>query len=130
MQTPHGNHPSAVSSPAFDFDEWAQLARRDPQAFEARRRAAIEVFIHNAPARRLRRLRGLQFRIDLERRRAGTPMAACIRLNSMMWDLVLGREGLRERLQGLVARVGKTPPATGEQPRTAAKILQFPRRNR
>jgi hypothetical protein len=33
------------AAPEFDFDEWATLAQRDPQAFEARRRAllAIEV---------------------------------------------------------------------------------------
>ncbi|MEI7447206.1 MAG: DUF3135 domain-containing protein [Burkholderiales bacterium] len=33
------------AAPEFDFDEWATLAQRDPEAFEARRRAllAIEV---------------------------------------------------------------------------------------
>jgi len=33
------------AAPEFDFDEWAMLYQRDPEAFEARRRAllAIEV---------------------------------------------------------------------------------------
>ena len=33
------------AAPAFDFDEWAQLARQDPGAFEARRRALLAIEI-------------------------------------------------------------------------------------
>jgi hypothetical protein len=31
------------AAPEFDFDEWAALHRRDPQAFEARRRALLAI---------------------------------------------------------------------------------------
>jgi hypothetical protein len=68
----------------FDFDQWARLARRDPAAFEARRMAMIERIIESADDDQRRRLRGLQFRIDMERRRARNPMDACMRLNRMM----------------------------------------------
>jgi len=59
----------------FDFDRWARLARSDPERFEAQRRAAIDSLIDEAPEECQRRLSGLQFRIDMERRRSGTPFA-------------------------------------------------------
>ncbi|HEM47569.1 MAG TPA: DUF3135 domain-containing protein, partial [Alphaproteobacteria bacterium] len=34
-----------------EFDDWAELARRDPDAFEARRRAAIDDLIDRASER-------------------------------------------------------------------------------
>ena len=68
----------------FDFDAWARLARRDPAEFEAQRTRMIERIIASADEDQRRRLRGLQFRIDMERRRARNPTDACIRLNRMM----------------------------------------------
>jgi Protein of unknown function (DUF3135) len=103
----------------MDFDEWQRLAREDPDEFERRRRTTIEALIDQAPPEHRERLRALQSRIDLERRRAKTPLEATLRLQSMMWE----RFGqLRETLLAL----------TGEQPapvarRTAARILPFTR---
>ena len=68
----------------FDFDEWALLARTAPDEFEQRRRALIESLISSSG--HVRRMRGLQWRIDLERMRARNPMDACVRLSNMMWD--------------------------------------------
>ncbi len=68
----------------FDFDAWTRLARRDPAAFEVQRTRMIERIIESADDDQRRRLRGLQFRIDMERRRARNPMDACMRLNRMM----------------------------------------------
>jgi hypothetical protein len=43
------------------------------------------------------RLRGVQFRVDMERSRAGSDLAACLKAHSMMWDsLVRLREALSE----------------------------------
>jgi hypothetical protein len=72
----------------FDFDAWAALAREDPEEFELRRRAAIDALIASSPESR-RRLEGMQFRIDMERRLAHTPLKACLRLSEMMWDAFL-----------------------------------------
>lgn len=68
----------------FDFDEWALLARTAPDEFEQRRRALIEIEILRSD--NVRRMRGLQWRIDLERSRARNPLDACVRLSNMMWD--------------------------------------------
>ena len=46
------------AAPEFDFDEWVALHRRDPQAFEARRRALLAIELAKggeraAPAREM-----------------------------------------------------------------------------
>jgi len=112
---------------SFDFDEWARLARTDPSAFEARRLALIEDYLGQFPPPDQRRLRGLQFRIDMERRRARTPMAACIRLSAMMWDSLLGAHGLKTALDQLLVHSSSAaarPPRMVRIPRTA-RILPF-----
>ena len=68
----------------FDFDAWAMLARTAPDDFEQRRRAVVENQISSSD--NVRRLRGLQWRIDIERERAHTPLKSCLRLSIMMWD--------------------------------------------
>lgn len=67
-----------------DFDELAMLAKQNPQEFEALRAKLCSELINSAPEPQRRRLRGLQFQVDMERRKATTPMAACIRISEMM----------------------------------------------
>lgn len=84
----------------LDFDQWRLLAHSDPEAFESRRRELIDKVIARAPENRQQRLRGLQWRVDLVRRRASSPLAACITLSDMMWQAFAGSNGLLERLHG------------------------------
>lgn len=105
----------------FDFDEWSRLAKTDPAAFEARRLALIEEYLDQFPPLDQRRLRGLQFRIDMERRRARTPMAACLRLSSMMWDSLLGKDGLKAAIDRLL----HSNTRTATHPVSSAQILPF-----
>jgi hypothetical protein len=124
----HGDRVSPAIHPgqAFDFDDWSQLARRDPRAFDARREAAIEDFLARAPGELRARLRGLQFRIDMERRRARTPMAACLRLSRLMWDSLLGDDGLQARLLRLADELARTPAPTAPPHAVAtATVLPF-----
>jgi len=105
-----------------DFDDWADLARRDPGGFEDRRRAVIEDFLARAPERNRAQLRRLQWRIDMERRRASTPLAACYRIYRMMWESFAGDRGLIAALrnaQDLVDQGHARPLAT-------ARVLAFP----
>lgn len=69
-----------------DFDQLVKLAQEDPEALEALRKKLCEALIQQAPESYQRRLRGLQFKIDMERRRAKTPMAACVKLSKLMQD--------------------------------------------
>ena len=104
----------------FDVEEWQRLARDNPEEFERRRVALIEAVIAEAPPEHQQRLRGLQFRIDLERRKAKTPLGAAVRLQSMMWEGLLE---LREALRAFSGGEQTSDPA----PRTAAQILPFPK---
>ncbi|MDA8382705.1 MAG: DUF3135 domain-containing protein [Betaproteobacteria bacterium] len=108
-------------SSAFDSEEWMALARSDPEQFEKRRAQAIDEVINSAPAHIQRRLRGLQWRIDLERSRAGTPLGACVRLYSMMWDFVCAENGFLAALKGL----SEDRPWPGRRT-TLARVIAFP----
>lgn len=88
-----------TTSRSFDFDALRELARSDPEGFEDRRRALIEDLIGQAPQWQQRRLRGLQWRVDMERQRASNPLAACIVLSRMMWESVAGHGGLLETIE-------------------------------
>jgi hypothetical protein len=108
-----------ASQKAFDFDEWAALARADSDAFERRRQELIAAVIAAAPAEHQQRLRGLQFRIDLERQRSGTPLGAAIRLNAMMWSSF---SDLRTALESFHTDTAPAPKGPG------ATLLPFPQR--
>ena len=84
--------------PLIEFDDWAELAQSDPAAFERRREQAIEELIARMPEHKQQRMRCLQWKIDQVRDRAGSPMAACIKLSEMMWDSLTGPGGLKEAL--------------------------------
>ena len=107
----------------FDPAYWQKLAQDDPHAFECARLEAIETLIAAAPLDIQDRLRGLQCRIDLERRKARTPMGAALRLQSLMWDRF---ESLRAVLNdvGDPDSNGLTPEATR---RPSARIIPFQR---
>ncbi len=103
---------------SMDFDALVELARKDPAAFEALRQDLIEGFISKAGPAQQRRLRCLQWRVDLERKRASNPMAACVRLNQMMWDSFAGENGLRDAINDLHARKPR--------PEKQACVIAFP----
>jgi hypothetical protein len=100
-----------------DFDQWAQLAKTDPAAFEVRRSEVIEDMIKRMPPHKQQRMRCLQWKIDQVRGQASNPMAACIKLSEMMWDSLVGPGGLREVLE----RVGER----NFQPLSKASVLDF-----
>ncbi len=104
-----------------EFDQWVALADEDPDAFERMRSALIEDFIEQAPPERQLRLRGLQWRIDQERARAGSPLGACIRISRMMWGRVFDRGGLLKNLEDLLQNFQGSQPAE-----ESARVLRFP----
>ncbi len=87
-----------------EFEVLVDMARNDPNGLEdLRRRLCNQIIEQAAPAKR-RRLRGLQFQVDMERRRAGTPLAALIRISAMMHSslhqLALAFDAPAPHLQG------------------------------
>lgn len=106
----------------MDFEQWSELASRDPEAFEHLRRKLIEAQIGAASQRSRERLRGLQWRIDQIREIAPTPMAACISLSNMMWESFAGEGGLVQALNA--------PRTSKEKPDGSGQLLLFPARRK
>ena len=108
---------TASGNPCFDFDSWAALARENPQAFEIKRRYIIEQVISQASPGRQQRLRCLQWQLDQIRNTSRTPLAACLRMQRMLWEKLAGDAGLLACLQGAACQPGSR--------RHTAKILSF-----
>ena len=108
-----------VDTGGFDFDAWAQLAQTDPKAFEIKRKTAIEEVISGATRRNRPRLRRMQWKLDRIRQVSPTPMAACIRMQALLWQSVLGEDGLLDRLQRM--------PSPEKPSDRSAQILEFRR---
>ncbi|MCI0652986.1 MAG: DUF3135 domain-containing protein [Methylococcaceae bacterium] len=106
----------------FDFDYWKQLAKKDPVKFEHDRQDAINDIIETCPVYLRKRLRGLQWRIDLEIRRSKNAMDSCLRLNRMMMDSVCACDGLIHSVRSL------TGPDHKSYSVTEAVVIPFRRR--
>lgn len=89
------------NSTEFDFDRWARLAKDDPEAYEDMRREMVQEILDNTSPEIKRRMQGLQWQIDQVRSTSANPMASCLKISQMMWDRVLGEDGLLENLQRL-----------------------------
>lgn len=109
---------TADAKSGIDFDQWAELAQSDPDAFEARRAEVIDKVINSMPTEKQHRMRCLQWKIDQVRGRASNPLSACMKLSEMMWDSLLGPGGLREALERL--------SVDRQAPLPEAQILRFP----
>ena len=66
------------------FDTLAQLAREKPDELEQLRQKITRDLITGAPQHMQERLNGLQFQIDMERRRSSSAVSACLKISSMM----------------------------------------------
>ena len=63
---------------------------------------SIESILSETSGKQRSRLERLQWRIDMERRRAATPLSACARISKMMMDAVYGETGLVSAIKGKV----------------------------
>jgi len=95
----------------FSFDKCMQLALEDLDAFEDYRAELVKQIIEEAKPENQQKLKGLQFRIDMERRKARTPMSSCLKLYGMMVDYFYD-----EHLPGIIMSLSSREP-------TVRKIL-------
>lgn len=78
----------------FDFEEWKELAANDPEAFELKRKRAVQQLINQTSGDTRRRLEGVQWKVDMARRASSSSSQSCSRIFSMMWESVYGENGL------------------------------------
>jgi hypothetical protein len=110
----------------LDFDKWMNLAKNDPEEFEAKRLRKIETFFNGVPAERQQRLKGLQWQIDQSRKLAHSPMASCIAISTMMLDSV---SRLSEHQYELVNITLKQGPQKNKPKPVSATIIPIPTRS-
>ncbi|MCU7843442.1 MAG: DUF3135 domain-containing protein [Candidatus Thiodiazotropha sp. (ex Monitilora ramsayi)] len=104
----------------LDFDYLTGLAQSNPPEFERLRQNAIDAYIATLPQERQARMRRLQWRIDQVRSRH-SPMGACVKLSGMMWDHLLGPQGLLGLLRNSEMQVDSSQNAD---------VIPFPGRRR
>lgn len=80
-----------------NVDELIKLAKTDPEKLERLRQQEIDSLISSAPESAQRRLRGLQFQIDCQRKLHPAGMGACMAITTMMFDSL---QKLNEILHG------------------------------
>ena len=107
-----------------EFDKLREMAQRDPEALERLRVELCDRLIQEAPEKYRRKLRGLQFRVDMERRRAKSPMAACIAISGMMHDSF---DRLRQTLNEAAGNATPGYISTPAQEEEEGKVLPFRR---
>ena len=67
------------------FEVLVDMARNDTEGLEALRKSLTESVIASASNDiTKRRLKGLQFKVDMECKKARSPLVACIRISEMM----------------------------------------------
>ena len=71
-----------------DFDTLKHWALAEPERLDALLHQQIEALIAQVGPDQQRRLRGLQFRIDCQRRLARNNLDSCIRIANMMHESV------------------------------------------
>ena len=76
-----------------NFDYLRSLADKNPQELENLRQRYSQQIIESAPEKFKKRLKGLLFQIDMERRRSKNALHACIILSKMMMDSYVNLEG-------------------------------------
>jgi hypothetical protein len=104
----------AQTSVSLDLEWLEQLARDDPEGFEAERARLIERCIASTPAEDHGFLRRIQFRADAARRRAKTKLQANLQLSRLMWSSF---HDMHQALNGVTIK-----PSSG-----SAKVLALPR---
>ncbi|MDD5176720.1 MAG: DUF3135 domain-containing protein [Sterolibacterium sp.] len=125
---PAGNPDECQSLELPGHEVLARLAHDDPQAFEALRREMIESFIDRAPMKYRHRLRGIQFRVDSERRLSLSALGSTVRIYQMMWGSFLC---LNSKWQDLVCAMEQgenshdSTSAMDSVQKESARILAF-----
>ena len=109
----------------FDFDYWCKLAKNDPEAFEKARSQEIDQHISSiSDSTAQERMKRLQWRVEMERKRSKNPMDSAIRIYDMMWEAV-GKNF--EAIQDLADTFNQGASKSVEGLKPQAKVLKFNR---
>ncbi len=106
----------------FDFQFWADLAQKDPDAFEKQRKQTIDQYLSSIEDKALQaRLSKLQWRVDMERKKSKNPMDTTVRIYDMMWASVSKNYDVLQELSDMTSKNTVQP----KKPTTKAPVLKF-----
>lgn len=115
------------------FDHLKAMAEKKPQHLEALLNSEVRKIIDSTEGPAKKRLEGLQFQIDAQRRLAKNPMDALLRIYSMMQDSVVELQKNLTVCQSRLANFDQSTlanPFIPQEPASSkAGILHFPRSN-
>lgn len=74
----------------IDFEEWSNLYKTDPEAFEKKRLETLKAFIDDNATDKASRIRLEQtlFRIEMTRKTSKNPLQSAIQASKLMWESV------------------------------------------
>lgn len=86
----------------FNFDEWKDLYKTDPAAFEAKRKQATKELIDSAPAEHQLKLMQTQWKLDAIHQTTN-PVQGMVKMQQLMFDSVVDmRDSMIDLKDGLV----------------------------
>lgn len=100
-----------------DFDYLKLLANEDPDKLERLRRIYCEQLINSAPDRYRGRLQGLQFQIDMIKRKSKNPLHSCMQISKLMLDNYVD---MQQAIKGIDCSADSVFP---ERPRYSDNII-------
>jgi len=114
------------------FEALVALAKEDPVEFETLRDQLCKQLLDQAPEHISRRLKGLQFKIDMERQRSKTPLKSCIELSKRMNNSLIELEEVLSNPQDFLRKHNLDPQIESvklaRKQKTSAKVIQlFPK---
>jgi len=101
-------------------DALIKMAQDDPEGLELLREQLCRQLIKNAPEKYQRRLNGLQFQIDMARKKSNNDLHSCIKLSEMMME---SYQNLQSALNDL--KMENTQVNINETPQACADIIDF-----
>jgi hypothetical protein len=115
------------------FEALLVLAKEDPVEFEALRDQLCKQIVDQAPEHISRRLKGLQFKINIERRRSKTALKSCLELSKLMNNSLIELDEALSNPQEFLMKHNSTAPQAENTNQTntkksSAEIIQlFPK---
>ena len=101
-------------------DTLIKMAHDDPEGLELLREKLCAQLIDNAPKRYQRRLNGLQFQIDMARKKSNNDLHSCIKISEMMME---SYQQLQSAINEL--KLENTHSENTKSPQSSAEIIDF-----
>lgn len=109
------------------FDTLLKMAKERPEELERFRQEQVELLISQAPEQQQRRLRGLQFQIDAQRKlHSDSPMGSCMKISQMMHESLAELRVWLNGITGTNDALRTDMDSLQNEPKVAAKVLTFP----